>query len=185
MKGFNVSRKLLNYSIETDHLVLLHFSDGESQRVAFDQIADHLTGADLVKVNRAIKLRKDFFRHNNLPGSLAVAVAVGLAVVLVADYHGVAGLWKRSQPVDSAPAAASHAQAISTPEITVTPPPTPTPSLTPSSPAAAQAPAGDRPSAVPPVPAAPPANAVGLQLPLPTPALHVLEKLPITVPKLQ
>lgn len=174
--------RLLNYSIETDHLILLHFSDGQSHRVSFDQISDHLVGPDLVKVKRAMKLRRDFFRHNNLPGALATLLAIGLAVVVAVDYRDVAAIWSHARPLSSPPAGAANAPLIATPTPTE---PASSPSVEDSSPASAS-PAAKPATAVPPVPAAPPASASGLQVPLPTPvAVKLLENLPVTIPKLR
>lgn len=139
-------RKLLNYSIETDQLILLHFSDGQSLRVPFQKISDHLTGHELSKVSRAIKLRRDFFR-NNLPKTMVALAAAGLAVAVCIDYENVAALWSPSRSVAPPPARVSGAaQSISTPSpsataVITTPGAAAVPASAPASSPAAPAPA--------------------------------------------
>ena len=108
--------KLLNYSIETDQLVLLEFSDGQNLRVSFDQVEDYLTGSDLIKVKKAIKIRQEFFKHNNLPGTLVVMAVLSLGVFVALDYQRVAEIINGTRPVASPDIEpASAVQAISTP----------------------------------------------------------------------
>lgn len=176
--------KLLNYSIETDQLVLLEFSDGKTLRVGFDQVEDYLTGTDLIKVKKAIKIRQDFFKHNNLPGTLVVMAVLSLGVFVALDYDRVAEIINGSRPVAS-PSEEPVAAAV-----ILTPSPTPTTTPAPSgvAPAAASSgranhaavpavpaqPASKTQTAVPAVPATPAAPA--LQAPgLLEPALKTLD----------
>lgn len=141
-------RKLRNYSIETD-LIFLEFNDGQNLRVAKNELSEHLTGPDLAKVTRALKLRRDFIR-NNFPKTLVVAAIVGLAAFALADSKDVVSFWTRTHPLHPAPSQAGNAaQALSTPTPTDSPVPTPAD----SSPASAPAlPAATPVTAVPAVP---------------------------------
>jgi hypothetical protein len=176
-------RKLLNYSIETDQLVWLEFSDGESLRVTFQQIPDLLSGPELHKVSRAIKLRQDFFR-NNLPKKMVLLAAVGLASFAAVQTKAVAGILNHIHPGALAPAPDVHRAGIissPTPTPTITPPVTPPPAVSPlpASPVPLATPA----TAVPSVPAAPPAPA--LQVPeVVRPVVHALDTILPRLPKL-
>jgi hypothetical protein len=89
--------ELANYSIETDHLIWLSFKDGHSVRVPVGLLPNYLSPRDLQKVRRAIKLRRDFFRHN-MPPTLLILFAVGLLTVVAAGTQTVALLMRRSAP---------------------------------------------------------------------------------------
>ena len=142
--------KLLNYSIETDQLVLLEFSDGQNLRVGFDQVEEYLTGTDLIKVKKAIKIRQDFFKHNNLPGTLVVMAVLSLGVFVALDYQRVAEIINGTRPVVS-PSEEPVAAAI-----ILTPSPTPTAaSASPVIAPAVASPGTANHAAVPAVPAQP------------------------------
>jgi hypothetical protein len=179
-------KKLLNYSLETDQLVWLEFSDGRNLRVAFDQVGDHLTGPDLVKVQRAIKLRQDFFRQN-LPGTMVLLAVVGLSVFIGMDYKNLSGIVSGGRPVASPPVEKSApAQVIQT----TSPSPAPPESVSPAAASVPSAAPESKPvhpatpvTAVPAVPAAP--SAPTLQAPqLPPAVSQALENLTSKLPKL-
>ena len=81
--------ELANYSIETDQSVWLSFKDGRSLRVGFVQLPKYLAPRDLVRVRRAMKLRRDFLRHN-MPRTLAGVLAIGIAALVATGGHAVA-----------------------------------------------------------------------------------------------
>ena len=81
--------ELANYSIETDQSVWLSFKDGRSLRVGFVQLPKYLAPRDLVRVRRAMKLRRDFLRHN-MPRTLIGVLAIGIAALVVTGGHAVA-----------------------------------------------------------------------------------------------
>jgi hypothetical protein len=94
--------ELANYSIETDQLVWLAFKDGHSLRVPFGLLPRYLTPRDLQKVRRAMKLRRDFFRHN-MPTALLAFLAVGLVMLVAAGGQLLALLGRRTTLGSPAP----------------------------------------------------------------------------------
>ena len=100
--------ELLNYSIETDYSVWLSFRDGRNVRVAFIQLPHYLAPRDLIKVKRAMKLRQDFLRHN-MPPTLAVLVAAGLALIVVTGGGAIAMITQLRRP---APLPAVHSEMV-------------------------------------------------------------------------
>ncbi len=94
--------ELANYSIETDHTVLLSFKDGKSLRVPFSQLAHYLRPTDLERVRSAIKLRRDFIRRH-MPKALIALVAVGLLALFVGGSRVMAALWGQPEQPPDAP----------------------------------------------------------------------------------
>jgi cytoskeletal protein RodZ len=115
--------ELANYSIETDHIVLLAFRDGRRLRVPVGQLAHHLSPPDLEKVRAALKLRRDFIRRHMPKVVLALAAAGGLIAALAVGGHAVAGLWQKSHPVNPSPTNTGLVRSESLPH------PAPTPSM--------------------------------------------------------
>lgn len=87
--------ELANYSIETDHTVLLLFKDGRKLRVPMAQLPRHLTPRDLAKIRSAIKLRQDFIRQHMPKASVILIVAAGLLAIMLAGSRAVATLLHR------------------------------------------------------------------------------------------
>jgi hypothetical protein len=101
---------LANYSIETDHMVLLSFKDGRRLRVPLGQLANHLGTDDLAKVTRAFKLRRDFIRHH-MPKAVIVLVAGGLIALSVTAAPKVMA-WITHQTPAPAPAPAPETRIV-------------------------------------------------------------------------
>jgi hypothetical protein len=93
---------LVNYSIETDHTVLLSFKDGRRLRVPLGQLPNHLGADDLAKITRALKLRRDFIRRH-MPKAVLVLVAGGLIALGATEAPKVVA-WLTHQPATPAPA---------------------------------------------------------------------------------
>ncbi|HEY2004028.1 MAG TPA: hypothetical protein VGH44_02840 [Candidatus Saccharimonadia bacterium] len=74
--------ELVNYSIETDKIVLLSFKDGRSLRVPFNHLSNYLRGTDLEKVKKTINLRRHFLRIH-MPRFFIILAAIGGAVALL------------------------------------------------------------------------------------------------------
>jgi len=115
--------ELANYSIETDHIVLLAFHDGRRLRVPVGQLAHHLAPPDLEKVRSALKLRRDFIRRHMPKVVLALAAAGGLVAALTVGGHAVANYWQRTHPVQPAPGNTGLVRSETLPH------PAPTPSM--------------------------------------------------------
>ncbi|HVQ44488.1 MAG TPA: hypothetical protein VMT30_05985 [Candidatus Saccharimonadia bacterium] len=176
--------ELANYSIETDQLIWLAFKDGQSVRVPIGQLPRYLTPRDLQRIRRAMKLRRDFFRHH-MPPALIALLVLGLALAVFAGQQTVAFIWNRTH---AAPAPAPTTEIVRT----LTPTgasPSPVPAAPASPPAgrvaaaATRRPAAAKPKAVPKLPAVT-AKAAGVavavtplavpELPLPSPEPTVL-----------
>jgi hypothetical protein len=110
--------ELANYSIETDHTVLLAFKDGRRLRVPFGQLAHHLMPPDLDKVRAAIKLRREFIRRH-MPKAALVLMAGGLIALLVAGGQAVANYISPHGPVPPPPDHSSivRSQVLPTPAV--------------------------------------------------------------------
>lgn len=90
--------ELANYSIETDHVVLLSFKDGRNLRVPFKHLAHYLRGGDLDKVKKSINLRRHFLRIH-MPRLFVVLAAVGgLVALLSVGCKTIAGLFGHHAP---------------------------------------------------------------------------------------
>jgi hypothetical protein len=87
-----MQQHLANFSVETDELVLLEFSDGQEQRVRVRQLDQVLTSADLKRVNAALKLRHEFLKTHLPKASLAVLLVGGLLALLLTNQRAVARL---------------------------------------------------------------------------------------------
>jgi len=87
--------ELANYSIETDHTVLLAFKDGRRMRVPIGQLNHHLAPPDLEKVRAAIKLRRDFIRRH-MPKVALLVAATGLVGLLTVGGRVVAEFMNRN-----------------------------------------------------------------------------------------
>lgn len=90
--------ELANYSIETDHLVWLAFKDGNSLRVPVGQLPEYLTPRDLQRVRRAMKLRRDFFRHN-MPPALLVLLVIGVIGLMAVGGQVALALLNREKEI--------------------------------------------------------------------------------------
>jgi hypothetical protein len=102
---------LLNYSIETDHTVLLSFKDGRRLRVHLDDLPRYLSAADLATITRAVKLRNDFIRRH-MPKAALALVAGGLIALAGTTTNQLAAWWEHrtdpvSAPTETAPAPTS------------------------------------------------------------------------------
>lgn len=83
--------QLSNFSIETDHTILLQFKNGQERRVPVSQLARHLAGPDLSRVSEALKLRRDFIRmHIPKAGLMLVLAASTIAALLITQGARVA-----------------------------------------------------------------------------------------------
>jgi hypothetical protein len=89
--------ELANYSIETDHTVLLSFKDGRRLRVPVGQLDHHLAESDLDRVRKSLKLRRDFI-HRHMPRVALVVAATGLIGILTVGTKAVAQLINPPQP---------------------------------------------------------------------------------------
>jgi hypothetical protein len=94
--------ELANYSIETDHTVLLAFKDGRKLRVPTGQLAHYLSKPDFEKVTAAIKLRRDFIQRH-MPKIALLVAGIGLVGLLTVGGRAVAQLIRPPQPVTPAP----------------------------------------------------------------------------------
>lgn len=102
---------LANYSIETDQTVLLSFADGRRVRVPLGQLAQHLEPADLIKVQRALELRRSFIKRH-MPRTLLAFTTSGLMALFTLTTNQTTA-W--IQPHPEAPAEApspEHAETI-------------------------------------------------------------------------
>lgn len=79
-----MAQALAKYSIETDNMILLIFTDGSSQRLPYSGIENILTGGDLRRVKRAIMLRRRFLSRH-MPRLFAISLAIAIAVFGIAD----------------------------------------------------------------------------------------------------
>jgi hypothetical protein len=129
-------KKLANFSVETDTVVLLEYQDGQAERVAVWRLAKHLVGADLVRVRAAIKLRQDFIR-SHISRLSVILFLTGAALVAVVG--GRDAIVRFVQPTSS------HA-VVSPPNTVVPVAPTTTPAAVPS-PQADAAPSPVQPAA--------------------------------------
>ncbi len=115
--------ELANYSIETDHIVLLSFKDGRSIRVQMAQLHRHLAPGDLAKIRSAIKLRRDFIRLH-MPKAALVLVAGGLLALILTGSRVVASLLSHPRPAPVQPPGVPHiARSILLPTPSVSPTP--------------------------------------------------------------
>jgi hypothetical protein len=96
--------ELSNYSIESDHIVILAFKDGRKLRVPLGQLPQHLGAHDLEKIRSAIKLRRDFIQRH-MPKVALVMVAGGLIALLSVGGPAVAQLFS---PPQHAPVMPDH-----------------------------------------------------------------------------
>jgi hypothetical protein len=94
---------LENFSIETENVVLLHFKDGQTKRVAVWQLSRHLLTRDLQRVRSALKLRRDFLRDHTPKSGLAIMLASGLMAVAWGSGTIMSNLMRPSAPVAAAP----------------------------------------------------------------------------------
>jgi len=118
--------KLANFSVETDTIVLLQFQDGQQSRVAITQLPQHLTGADLKRVQAALKLRRDFLKTHLPKMGLMLATGVGLATLFIGGHKLAAELMVPHRAPVTTPMHEDVAQMVapaSTPEITLPPKP--------------------------------------------------------------
>jgi len=76
--------KLTNFSIETDHTVLLQFNDGRELRVPLTRIKEHLGANDLNRISAAVQLRRNFIRNHMPKVSVVVIVAAASLATLLA-----------------------------------------------------------------------------------------------------
>ncbi len=76
-----MARHLSSYSIETDQIVLLSFSDGTETRAKLDNICDLLSKDDQIKVQRGLDLRHKFMKRNL--GSIAKYLVIAALVILI------------------------------------------------------------------------------------------------------
>jgi hypothetical protein len=75
--------KLSNYSIESDEVVLLQFSDGQNHRAQVKELPKLLGKEDLRKIQSALKLRANYI-NKHLPNWLKVVILI----VLVGPFSG-------------------------------------------------------------------------------------------------
>lgn len=118
--------ELENYSIETDHTVLLAFRDGRRLRVPVDRLPGYLKPRDLAKVRAALKLRRDFIRKH-MPKTALVLAAGGLVALFAVSGRIVA---TALEPHGTAPATTDHTAIVR--NVPLPEPPEPQ-TLTPSS----------------------------------------------------
>ncbi|MBW3538144.1 hypothetical protein KY386_01465 [Candidatus Parcubacteria bacterium] len=104
-----MGKRLKSYSIESDGTVILKLHDGSSHRASEDQLAQYLSGPDLTKVLRAVRLRRKFI--NTLPPWVKVLVPITAMMMLVATTTQVAGVFQR-RPHQPVPPPTSAAQAV-------------------------------------------------------------------------
>lgn len=112
--------ELKTFSVETDSTVLLTFTDGVSRRVSTRHLSQYLSGADLVKVRQALKLRRNFWRLNLPKGGLAIGLVIGAMAI------GVAGTDRIDHLVRHNGSTAEVAPRPESPAPTLTPTPAPT-----------------------------------------------------------
>ncbi|HEY6736128.1 MAG TPA: hypothetical protein VI322_00265 [Candidatus Saccharimonadia bacterium] len=84
--------ELATYSIETDHTVLLTYTDGKRLRVPVAQLGDYLSPTDYNQVRAGIKLRRHFL-HNHMPKAALALAAGGLLAVLALAGRPLALWW--------------------------------------------------------------------------------------------
>ena len=113
-------RKLATYSIETDHTVRLDFVDGQRMRVPVAKLSMYLHAPDLQRVERAVKIRRQFIlRH--MPKVIVGVAMAGLVTALFVAPRSVNRLLAPTQ----APAPESQ-QSAAARAVALTPTPTPT-----------------------------------------------------------
>ncbi len=76
-------RKLAAYSIETDHTVRLDFADGQRLRVPVTKLGLYLYAPDRERVERGVKLRRQFLTRHMPKVLIGLATASLLATAVV------------------------------------------------------------------------------------------------------
>ena len=136
-------RELATYSIETDQVVLLVFTNGQRVRVPIADVQRWLTPAEFTQVRSGLKLRRNFLSHH-MPKT-AVALAAGGLLALCALTGRPLALWWAGavQPDEAGPRATPATYIVrNLPQepdpthITPTPLAAVTPAATPATPAA-------------------------------------------------
>ncbi|MDF2461015.1 MAG: hypothetical protein K0S68_418 [Candidatus Saccharibacteria bacterium] len=89
--------ELANYSIETDHTVLLAYADGRRLRVPIGQLPHHLAKPDLERVRASLRLRRDFIR-THMPKAALLLLGIGLVSLLSVGGKAVADMFNVPQP---------------------------------------------------------------------------------------
>lgn len=84
--------ELATYSIETDHVVLLVFTDGRRKRVPIDELRHYLSVKDLATVRAGLKLRRHFL-HHHMPKAAFALAAGGAMAMLAVTAHPLAAWW--------------------------------------------------------------------------------------------
>lgn len=93
--------KLSDFSIESDQRVHLRFSDGTKSRVVAEDLPRYLTGNDLTRVMRALRVRQHYISKMLPPWARIVLVGTATAA-LVWLQSGPVASWRGLQPVKAA-----------------------------------------------------------------------------------
>jgi hypothetical protein len=114
-------KELATYSIETDHVVLLAFRDGERRRVGVKKLAKYLGPADLAQVEAALHLRHSFIK-SHMPKMVLTMAAGGLVALLAITGRPLANLWAPETDAPQTPPGTAVVRSLAEP----TPSPVPT-----------------------------------------------------------
>lgn len=90
-------KQLAKFSIESETAVRLQFTDGLAELVQIENLSQFLQGHDLIKVQRAVNLRRHFIKRNLPPWAMGLGALAALTL-LVLSTSRVAG-WYRFVPL--------------------------------------------------------------------------------------
>lgn len=167
-------RELETYSIETDQVVLLVFTDGRRQRVRVSQLMYHLSPSDLKQVEAGLKLRRHFLRSHMPKAALALAAGGALSWFVISG-RPLAGLTpQEALPVEARPDATKVTRLIQQQPVSPAPVPSSSPPLAPT-PAIAVKPSARQVAARKAKPTPKPAPKSVERLVLPTPTIKLPE----------
>jgi hypothetical protein len=84
--AISMANSLSDFSIESENIVILSFFDGSCRRVKHSDLPKHLNNEDLVKVENAIRMRKNFIEKVLPPGAAIILIAA-TAILSVYDFQ--------------------------------------------------------------------------------------------------
>ena len=101
-------KALADFRIEHEKVIFLQFTDGNSCRVNPGDLAKHLTGDDLYRVQQALKIRGDFVKRILPPTVMSIMVA-GVIALGVINVKNLSHTFTQNKP-EKASKAASQTQ---------------------------------------------------------------------------
>lgn len=153
---------LSSYSLETDQIVLLKFSDGSSLRVTHDQLDGLVAAEELRSIHRSIEKRANFIKDSLPIWARTIVMSIGVGLLGWGTVQAGHRVWQQLKPPPMQQAAPEK-KIAPRPAVGSSPAPTRSPN-TPAAPTASPAPGTAAAIAIQRVQQAPP-------LPLPTSVL--------------